>query len=114
MILVPIIRVKDNYSGSTHIVGEDHHDRLVLRGRGLHYLNIQSMTGTEYGEYNFQVELQEVGFDDYECEAEMVSVEEAVKLWTDMEKEAEENERQLKEALARTYGGKPEDIQIMS
>ena len=44
----------------------------------------------------------------------MFPVEEAVKLWTDMEKEAEENERQLKEALARTYGGKPEDIQIIS
>jgi hypothetical protein len=94
MIMVPIIRVRDKYSGKEHIVGFDQHDSLVMgAGGGLQYHNLQNGDGTCDG-YEFVVE-----DDDYQGYVEMVSVDEAVKLWQKAEKLQKENEEALEKML---------------
>ncbi len=96
MIMVPIIRVRDKYSGEEHIVGFDQHDSLLVgAGGGLQYYNLQNGDGTRDG-YEFVVE-----DDGYKGYVEMVSVDEAVNLWRDAEKKQKENEAALKKMLGK-------------
>ena len=91
MIMVPIIRVRDICSGKEHIVGFDQHDSLVMgAGGGLQYHNLQNGDGTCDG-YEFVVK-----DDDYEGYVEMVSVEEAVKIWQKAERLQKENATALR------------------
>ena len=56
-LAVPIIYVTDKLTGCTHAVGTDPHDRLYIDEHGrIQYMNIQCMTGTEYGECVFAVD----------------------------------------------------------
>ena len=116
MVLVPIIRVRDSYTGKTHIVGTDHHDRLVMStdGRSLDYLNIQNMSGTHFMGYRFQLEEMQVGPDDFEHEVEMVTVDEAIKIWREEERRQEKAYKQMQELLAKKHGGKAENYRIIS
>lgn len=58
---LPVLKIKGNVIGN-RILGSNVHDTYVLgKDGGLHYLNIQGMIGTEYGELEFDVE-----DDDYE------------------------------------------------
>lgn len=50
--MIPLIKVRDK-SGRVHIVGTDTHDRLVVENNALHYVNLQCMQGTRFGEYEF-------------------------------------------------------------
>lgn len=58
---LPVLKINGNVMGN-RILGNNVHDTYVLgKDGGLHYLNIQGMIGTEYGELEFEVE-----DDDYE------------------------------------------------
>ena len=110
---VPIIKVRDKESGKVHIVGSNHHDRLIKGEHGLEYLNIQCQDGTMDG-YEFALEECDDGWRGKEYYVEMIPVEDAIALWTKMEQEHTDGIRQLKEILAKMYGGKAEEIGIIS
>lgn len=58
---LPVLKIKGSVMGN-RILGSNVHDTYVLgKDGGLHYLNIQGMIGTEYGELEFEVDN-----DDYE------------------------------------------------
>jgi len=101
-MMVPIIRVRDKYSGKEHIVGFDKHDSLIEGADGgLQYYNLQNGDGTPDG-YDFVFEE-----DRFNAYVEMVSVDEAVKLWQKAERLQKENEETLKKMLG-------ENVVIMS
>ena len=53
---LPVLKIKGSVMGN-RILGSNVHDTYVLgKDGGLHYLNIQGMIGTEYGELEFEVE----------------------------------------------------------
>lgn len=53
---LPVLKIKESVMGN-RILGSNVHDTYVLgKDGGLHYLNIQGMIGTEYGELEFEVE----------------------------------------------------------
>ena len=53
---LPVLKIKGNMMGN-RVLGSNVHDTYVLgKDGGLHYLNIQGMIGTEYGELEFEVE----------------------------------------------------------
>lgn len=53
---LPVLKIKGNVMGN-RVLGSNVHDTYVLgKDGGLHYLNIQGMIGTEYGELEFEVE----------------------------------------------------------
>lgn len=53
---LPVLKIKGNVMGN-RVLGSNVHDTYVLgKDGGLHYLNIQGMIGTEYGEIEFEVE----------------------------------------------------------
>ena len=53
---LPVLKIKGSVIGN-RILGSNVHDTYVLgKDGGLHYLNIQGMIGTEYGELEFEVE----------------------------------------------------------
>lgn len=53
---LPVLKIKGNMMGN-RVLGSNVHDTYVLgKDGGLHYLNIQGMIGTEYGEMEFEVE----------------------------------------------------------
>ena len=93
-MMVPIIRVRDIYSGKEHIVGFDKHDSLIegVDG-GLQYYNLQNGDGTPGG-YDFVFE--EDGEDGFNTYVEFVSVDEAVKLWQKAERLQKENATALR------------------
>ena len=73
----PIIRVRDKAAGGEHIVGSNCHDKLVISNGALHYLNIQCMGGTEFGDgYEFvgEPEYEGDGMFGDELFVEMVSL----------------------------------------
>lgn len=96
-VMIPIIKVKDTHTGVEHIVGTNSHDRLVLEGNALHYSNYQSMAGTMYGDYRFVGEIADRY--DLQTEVEFVTLEEFAKLYGDILKEQNENERQLQNSI---------------
>lgn len=93
-MMVPIIRVRDKHSGQEHIVGFDRHDILIAGASGdLQYYNLQNGDGS-HGCYDFVFE-----DDGYHKCVEMVSVDEAVKLWQKAERLRKQNEEALKKML---------------
>ena len=53
-MLYPVIRVKDQLTGYTHIVGENIHDQLYVdEDLHLQYLNTHCMAGTDGCDYTF-------------------------------------------------------------
>ena len=53
---LPVLKINGNMMRN-RVLGSNVHDTYVLgKDGGLHYLNIQGMIGTEYGELEFEVE----------------------------------------------------------
>lgn len=56
---LPVLKIKNSLMRD-RVIGSNVHDIYVLgKDGGLHYLNIQGMIGTEYGELEFEVEKDE-------------------------------------------------------
>lgn len=98
----PIIRVRDKATSCIHVVGTDHHDRLVLDEKGsIQYLNMQCMCGTpetyEFVEHN-EFEDCDALFGADACE--WVTLDEAGEL---EEKDKSEKERSY-EMIRKMFG----------
>ena len=76
----PIIKVRDKSRGYEHIVGTNSHDCLHISNGALHYLNIQCMCGTQYGEYEFVGEDYGEGSFTGNPEIEFMDLEEIIDL----------------------------------
>jgi len=80
-MLFPVIKIKRDEH--THIVGTNSHDALFIEGNAIHYLNLQSMVGTQYpeesGMYFAGRELDEYSSLPY-VEIEMVTIEELIEI----------------------------------
>lgn len=75
---IPIIKVR--YGDYTHIVGTNSHDKLIIDNNAIHYLDLQGMVGTRFGEMRFEgVEPDEWSMTG-EVEVEMVSIEELIEI----------------------------------
>lgn len=123
-MLFPIIKVKSSCSKSDipHIVGSNSHDRLYIKDNAIHYLNMQSFSGTKNADgqgYHFDGDTSEfLGSD--ELAVEFLSLEEIIELAmksmeTDTEytlkinemmklflSKREENQKKVKESEERT------------
>ena len=92
-MMIPIIKVTDNDTNTTHIVGTDSHDCLIIENNALHYYNLQCGCGGETFKF--------VGRQDelYGATVEMVTFEEFVKLYNQETKEKEERENRFKKLV---------------
>lgn len=98
MIRIPVIKIKSN--GHDHIVGFNHHDHLYVKDNKISYLDSQCMCGTEYEEYSFIPQNNDVEYTASACpEIEFVTMEEFVKLCIEYEKEDAEATTRLMEML---------------
>lgn len=100
----PVIKVKDKYSGKTHIVGTDSHDELYVGKDGqLHYSNLQNGdgSGSEEG-YGYIFAGEEDDFNPHE-KIQFVSFDELLEI---VKKEAglsAEKERTIREMSERIF-----------
>lgn len=112
-MLVPIIKVRDKYSKNEHIVGQNHHDKLVVNEEGqLHYVNWQCMDGTGADEgYGYEFVGYEIPIDEYSTEThvEMMDAEKYIKVLQKMIEEEKKNDIELRKTL-----GIPDDAIIIS
>ena len=106
---IPIIRIKDgDYS---RIAGTNIHDCLYIENNAIHYLNLQCMEGTRYGEMKFEgVETSEWS-SIYSPTVEMVTVEEFIEMAIKNCEEYAESELQLQEFLEKYLEAKKKAIE---
>jgi len=101
-MLVPVIRIRDKYSGCERIVGTDHHDKLVITSDGqLHYTNWQCCDGTGGEGYGYEFVGKDIPIDEYSCETHMefMKLDDFIKLAKEIEAEEIENDKRLRERL---------------
>ena len=111
-MLVPVIKIKDKYSGNVRIVGTDHHDHLVVTEDGqLHYINWQCMDGTGGEGYGYEFVGKEIPIDEYSTEThvEFMDAEKYIEMLKQMIEEEKENDKKLRERL-----NLPDDAIIIS
>lgn len=105
---LPVLKIKGNVIGN-RVLGSNVHDTYVLgKDGGLHYLNIQGMIGTEYGELEFEVEE-----DDYERNFKSWNFIElmdhdAKKLGIEEEEEYKETRKKIKNIFIKAMKDKDE------
>lgn len=105
---IPIIRIKDgDYS---HIVGTNSHDYLYIENNAIHYLNMQCMEGTRYGEIKFEGIESEYSITGRPM-IEMVTVEEFIEMAIKNCEEYAESELQLQEFLEKYLEAKKKAIE---
>ena len=97
-VLIPIIKVKDKYDETEHIVGTDTHDELIIENNAIHYRNVQCMEGTQYnGAYQFVgVEGNEY---DPDVTVQFVTLEEFVTLYETLDNADVAQEEHLQKRL---------------
>ena len=106
---LPVLKIKGSVMGN-RILGSNVHDTYVLgKDGGLHYLNIQGMIGTEYGELEFEVEDD----DSYERTFKSWNFIElmdhdAKRLGLEEEEEYKEARKQIKNIFIKTMKDKDE------
>ncbi len=105
---LPVLKIKGNTLGN-RVLSSNVHDTYVLgKDGGLHYLNIQGMIGTEYGELEFEVEE-----DDYERNFKSWNFIElmdhdAKKLGIEEEEEYKETRKKIKNIFIKAMKDKDE------
>lgn len=105
---LPKIKVRDKCTGKEFFVGHDVHDHLYIDENGaLQYINVQSMSGTEYDDktYEFVPWLEDEDMLGKEfCDVEMVDVskfvnQESTEKIKELSKQVEYLRKQLKNVI---------------
>ena len=94
----PLIKIKDNHTGDTHIFGTDNHDFLRISddGKCLYYNNWQNMCGSEDGTFTF---VSENEYDDVFTYVDMAFIDDLIKLAKKHDIEQEKFHKALEEFL---------------
>lgn len=108
-MLFPVIKIKEG--DRVHIVGTNSHDELIIENNAIHYLNIQSMVGTQYpdesGMYFLEKEPDEYDLCPW-ATVEMVPIEELIKIAEENMVQQTESSLKLHESLKRYLAAKAE------
>lgn len=105
-MLFPVIKVKDNYNGTEHILGTNSHDSLYIDAEtgGIHYLNLQCCAGTRKfeGKSDYEFVGEENEWDD-ELAIEFLTFDELAELCIKETKINCEKEKELRALVKKVF-----------
>ena len=105
-MLFPVIKVKDNYNGTWHILGTNSHDSLYIDAEtgGIHYLNLQCCAGTKkfQGKSDYEFVGEEIEYSG-EPIIEFLTFDELAELCIKQTKMFCENEKKLRAIVKKVF-----------